>query len=275
MKKPLPVLFLLAAMTVSAAQKTPPAKAKLPAAPATPFDLSWERIPASFHPNSFDAVFRAKTVKPKGEFETDEQFISRMPSSDSRIYAFSVVAEEFVYDANAKAFKVPSFYHNTSTIMELTSDNQPASTTNKGFLIVRTGEVITSGKPYVAQNAFGASTIVHTKRHAVTGIRYDHYYSPHKDLFIEMEPEEAKRSKLALGVLAVAHLDDGFDGSFTFFGYDSAKATMDDPEQIYWNYHLLSADSVTLVIYNKNTGKIYMKQALTKAGQQKPAVPAQ
>ncbi len=232
----------------------------VPSAPAI-FDRSVEIVRPGFVGSDFMAVFNARQAKPKGEYETTEQYEKRIALIGGGDYAFRVTPQEIRYNADQGAFDV---YMHTEpvykgVILEAISHEDYA-------LIVGTKDLPQGS--YIGSNAMGAKVRVRKDTETQSAIVIPGDWvkvAAGRTFSVPVELALAPKVKAAMGFLYVCRL--------VSRGAEVARRVVvhiepgiDHPLERTLVYHYLASEQVEVWTYNKATGKVLQKNVVDSHG---------
>lgn len=112
---------------------------------------------------------------------------------------------------------------------------------------------------YVAQNIFGAKTIVH----GISEDRYGIYAINDKDLinyiYIKMPSEKRTELKKNFGIIFVCELKKIGENSYTKQTVGAKQATFSSPISMSFLNKFIYVEIIEVVVYNNKTGEVYYK----------------
>lgn len=225
------------------------------------FDPTVKSLSPGFLGNSFERVYRATLISPKGEYETTAQFEERVQKIPRGVYAFRAENEPTSkYDADTGQLVITP----ETTMIHVGFDFKP----NYTAYMIRSAVV--ARKEYVGSNAFGATALVKSERVKEYSIvvGQDRRYGSSTDLVLAMTPDEARRVRSSLKVLYVCSTDVpreeqlpsmdmpdlSFDGAT---GFNSTDATLDDPEERSTYLYSLRVKLLEIWVFDSKTGRVY------------------
>ncbi len=244
----------------------------------TPFDSAVERLPANYRGNDPDRIYqlieKRQDSRTKGEFETTEQYHSRIQRQDGQpligslmmtgLFAFETAELKFRYDADRGLIKI---YVPTSFAV----DDAGQVDSSRVALKVREG---VSYRSYPASNAFGATTLVKEKdvKSIELGVlnapdfelrndpdpTLDCFYGPDLRCFygeLRLTPEQARRLKQSAKVLAIGSL-----GRLPISkGASSGDATIENPAAYFEQVRYINLQVSEIWIYSLEAGTVFLK----------------
>ena len=225
------------------------------------FDPSVKSLSPGFLGNSFERVYRATLISPKGEYETTAQFEQRVQKIPRGIYAFRAENEiSSRYDADTGQLVITP----ETTMIHVGFDFKPDYT---AYMI---RSAVVARKDYVGSNAFGATALVKSERVKEYSIVVgrDRRHGSSTDLLLAMTPDEAKKVRGNLKLLYICSTDVpreeqfpsmdmpdlSFDGAT---GFDSTDATLDDPEERSTYSYSLRVKLLEIWVFDSKSGRIY------------------
>lgn len=240
-------------VSAATAGRTTSAEAKGSKAPPAlkKFDSTLPRLPANYSGNAIETAFVAFRARPKGEFETTEEFQRRLTQGPFGVYAFVVPKRycDVTYDADAGTLQVD------------VNEIHPAVGYSEGEkAAIELSRLNERQRTYTGTNAFGASVRIHEYAYDSLSITTQRDEIP--VLSVEVSRAKAIQLKDAVRVLAVVEFDsNSFASEFyeqlgiaTGFRHD--KPTFDDPEEITINDYSVSGSLFALWLFDRGTGEV-------------------
>ena len=230
-----------------------------PAAPA-PFDRSVKAVRPGLVGNDFMAIFNARQIKPKGEYETTDQYEKRVAALAGEDFAFRLGPPQMKYDADKGAFVVylreePPYL---SGVLEYPTRDK--------FSIIVGSKDVTQGH-YIGSNAMGAKVRVakDTETTLAITVKGDSQALIRHPLLVPVEPSVARKVKAFLGFLCVGRLDTS-DPEVAKTVVIHIDPGIDHPLERTLIYHYLASEQVEVWTYNKATGKVLQKNVIDSHG---------
>jgi len=245
-----------------------------------PFNLNLANLPPNYLGHDpkvvCDALSRVSSNARKGkdEFETTEAYQNRIRNSQvqpligdlttNSLLAFVYRHQDVNYDADQRALEV---------IVRLEEDNLGGP---KPERMLSLDYETTPGKPYVGQNAYGASVVVEKEYADSWDLMFTNYAklaaTKHRDkstdinptpsmydAFIkrlEMDIPTAKQARRNLRLLIICKpVAPWASNDKSYIG-----PTLRKPKDITWTQHMLHIELVEIWYYDLATGQVYAKQ---------------
>lgn len=224
-----------------------------------PFPDTISILPKNFKGNDFQAIYKSRFIKPKGEFESTEAYDMRRDSMRNyKIFAYVLPSGEKSnsyfqrYDADSQCF-------NFKINLQAFSDGY-SKMTDKSLLVLY--ENIIKEPDYSGTNAFGAMVNIKKRIFNYWGVIINRNpYSQELCLTLKMPSIFAINNKNNLRVLAICSLIEiwGITQNGFFSGYGEYKPTFDNPVDYSMYYYAAPVRFITYWIFDKNTGFILGK----------------
>jgi formylglycine-generating enzyme required for sulfatase activity len=257
------LLAIITICSISSAQTSPPLRASssIENYSVVPFDQSIKVLSPQYPGHDAAALFNrieAVVNAKKGEFETTEEFQSRIKAEYSKplvgslrwdsIYAVQVEGCEVIYDADAQVFHIKC---------EPTPVYSATSETIIGGRSFRFKTAITSSRQYAAQNVFGATFEVTSTRWETFQISFTNWlWGPALVSEIPINRQEAPIIKPNLKALLVGKLS---VTNPTRSGFRYRAATFESPTEISdWLYYI-DIDLMEVLFYDYTSGRIFSR----------------
>lgn len=228
--------------------------------PPEVIDVNVDRFPPGYRGADFDAVFRSKQSKPKGEYETSAAYLERLKGLSGGLYAFGFTPEEVKYDADKQALIVVLRSDQAYTGGSLYSYDFDRSS-----LVVRESDKVTGS--YTGQTGLGVRVKVRkdtqTDRSLVVGIATSRFFNL-TSITLPMLPESALALRPSLSYFYVCQLAPGEVGP-------ARNVTVSIPPEYPYNndrtllFRYLYVDKVSVWTVNSKTGEVISKTDLIEA----------
>jgi hypothetical protein len=225
-----------------------------------PFDRSIEVLKPGFASNDFMAIFNARQIKPKGEYETTNQYVKRVAALAGEDFAFRLGPPQMKYDADKGAFVVylreePPYL---SGVLEYPTRDK--------FSIIVGSKDVPQGH-YIGSNAMGAKVRVakDTETTLAITVKGDSQALIRHPLLVPVEPSVARKVKAFLGFVCVGRLDTS-DPEVTKTVVIHIDPGIDHPLERTLVYHYLASEKVEVWTYNKATGRVLQKNVIDSHG---------
>jgi hypothetical protein len=254
--------LLLLLTAVSAIAGAPAKKAKRSAVPATAKPAgSFQPVnPAStwIQPgvaSDFDALYKAKSATPKGEFETTESYLARISLLvDDNFYAVPLDLYP-EYQADRQEFE--AFLYRQELITEAAPLRLNSG--RPGFPVFVVGDELEENGHYMGSNAFGAQTLVTQQRQTLKAVVLEFPFDKDNRLVslgVPVALERARTMKVSFLLVFNPVLSDlGLTRASSGF----RSPTREDPYEVTTDAHYISGGKAWVWAYDKATGEILTK----------------
>jgi hypothetical protein len=242
-------------VSVAAAQRTSPGK--LPA-----FDPTWTALPRSFVPVSARRLYRTLHASPKGEFETEVEYRSRLEDAFvSGTHAIPVMDFKLTYDPDSGAFRVTFASERARGISVGADLSEPAM-----IVSARSSKML---RTEARTNLFGASIQVQVWVDTLFGVVPVDDAGEPGTVIVDMwriSPDSARAVKPVVAALLEVTLAQMPDWRQTDSGQDGDTPTFYLPRDVTRVLYVVFVQDATLVLYDRRSRRILTRLPMVEAG---------